>query len=101
MVGYQRFGAPCCFHPPKRWLHTATLHGVTTLKTSNLHQRENLKSRCIELVLIFCRNSKLIFQELETTISVSSFLMMSPLNAIIIIIIIIIMIYEDRTSTPF
>jgi hypothetical protein len=37
VVGYQRFGGPCCLHlqgegPSKRWCPTTTLHGVTTSK---------------------------------------------------------------------
>jgi hypothetical protein len=40
VVGYQRFGGPCCLHlqgemkAPKRWYPSTTLHGVTTQKTS-------------------------------------------------------------------
>jgi hypothetical protein len=33
-VGYQRFGGPCCLHFQERWYPTATLHDVTTQKTS-------------------------------------------------------------------
>jgi len=44
MVGYGRFGGPCCLHlhspwrwkqhaSSKRWYPTTTLHGVTTQKT--------------------------------------------------------------------
>jgi len=44
VVGYQRFGGPCCLYlqgevqqgPRKRWFPTATQHGVTTQKTSIL-----------------------------------------------------------------
>jgi len=49
VVGCHRFGGPCCLHLQrgllKRWYSTTTLYGVTTQKNSNLHSRENLKSR--------------------------------------------------------
>jgi len=36
-VGYQRFGGPWCLHlqGENGWYPTATLHGVTTQKTSS------------------------------------------------------------------
>jgi len=50
VVGYRRFGGPCCLHlyldgHLERWYPTTTLHPVTTQKNSALkhHRRENLK----------------------------------------------------------
>jgi len=56
VVGYQRFGGPCCLRlqpwrwgklcPPKRLYPTTTLHGATTQKTAN-YINEGVQRRII------------------------------------------------------
>jgi len=34
VVGYQRFGGPCCIYPLKHWYFIRGIYGVTTQKNS-------------------------------------------------------------------